>query len=130
MAGVAGATIANAGTGVQPVIGAYVQDSIFPRANTNYIGVNPKVAYNDNVLGQGQTNPFLTSPPQPNWIVPMDDNAVTGGVGQWVKSASALVPGDKVTIASGTATKDNAAGTHNVFATVAIGQFFWAPAVA
>lgn len=128
MSGVAGSTIGVAG--VQPVIGAYVQNSLDPRANTNYIGVNVKTAYNDNVLGEGQTVPWQTSAPQPNWIVPMDDNAVTGGLGQWVKSASALVPGDKVTIAAGLATKDNAAGTHNVFATVAVGQFFWAPAVA
>lgn len=128
MAGVAGSTIGIAG--VQPVIGAYVQDSLEPRANTNYIGVNVKTAYNDNVLGQGQTAPWQTSAPQPDWIVPMDDNAATGGLGQWVKSASALVPGDKVTIAAGVATKDNSTGTHNVFATVAVGQFFWAPAVA
>lgn len=129
MSGVAGSTIGIAG--VQPVIGMYVQDALFPRANTNYIGVNPRTAYANNVLGQGNTNPFLTSAPQPDWIVPMDDNAVTGGTGQWVKNgATALVSGDKVTIAAGVATKDNSTGTHNVFAKVAANEFFWAPAVA
>ena len=128
MAGVAGSTIGIGG--VQPVIGTYVQDSLDPRANTNYIGVNVLTAYEHNVLAQGTISP--TEPaPQPNWIVPMDDNAVTGGLGQWVKNgATALVPGDKVTITAGAAAKDNAAGTHNVFATVPANYFFWAPAVA
>jgi hypothetical protein len=114
----------------QPAIGGYVQETVYPRGQTNYMGVDTKIAYDTNVLGEGNTDPFISSAPQPDWTCPMDDNAVTGGIGQWVKSASALIPTDKVTIALGVATKDNAAGTHNVFATVKIGQFFWAPTVA
>jgi hypothetical protein len=139
----AGANIANAqgrpnanGTAsstlvVQPSIGAYVQDALAPAADTNYIGVNTKTAYATNVLGESDTDPFATSAPQPDWLVPVDDNAATGGKAQLVKNgATALVPTDKVTISAGVATKDNSTGTHNVFATVPANYFFWAVAAA
>lgn len=124
MAAAAGAEIGT--TGVQPPIGAYVQDALAPAGNTNYIGVNTGVAYEHNVLAQGTIFP-TESAPQPDWLAPVDDNAATGGTAQWVKNgATALVPGDKVTIAAGVATKDNATGTHNVFANVPANYFFWA----
>lgn len=135
----AGATIANAagrpnanGTPwstavIQPPIGAYVQDALHPNGDTNYIGCNPATSYETNILGESDTNPFQTSAPQPNWLVNVNDNATWGGKAQLVKNgATALVPGDKVTIASGVATKDNSTGTHNVFATVPANYFFWA----
>jgi hypothetical protein len=111
---------------VQPPIGAYVQDAVDPSANTNYIGVDVGSAYDTDVLGIAGPAGVSTEAPQPDWIVPVNDNAATGGTAQWVKSASVLVPTDKVVIALGVATKDNATGTHNVFAKVAVGQFFWA----
>ena len=121
----AGANIAAAG--VQPPIGLYVQDALAPAANTNYIGVNTKVAYATNPVSESDTNPFATSAPQPDWIVPVDDNPATGGTAQLVKNgATALVPTDKVTISAGVATKDNSTGTHNVFANVPANYFFWA----
>jgi hypothetical protein len=115
----------------QPAIGAYVQDALFPAADTNYLGLNPRLAYPTNVLGESNTVPFETSAVQPNWISPADDNAATGGVAQWVKNGiTALIPGDKVDIAAGIATKNIATGTHNVFANVPANYFFWAVAVA
>jgi hypothetical protein len=115
----------------QPPIGLYVQDALFPAANTNYNGLNPRQAYATNVLAEGNTAPFETVAPQPNWTSPTDDDAVTGGIGQWVKNGiTALVPGDKVDIAAGVATKNIATGTHNVFATVPANYFFWAITVA
>lgn len=135
----AGATIANAagrpnanGTPwsaavIQPPIGAYVQDAARPNGSSNYIGCNPATSFATNILGESDTNPFQTSAPQPDWLVPVNDNATDGGKAQLVKNgATALVPGDKVTIAAGVATKDNATGTHNVFATVPANYFFWA----
>jgi hypothetical protein len=111
---------------VQPAIGAYVQDADDPSADTNYVGVDVGAAYATDVLGIAGPAGISTAAPQPDWIVPVNDNAATGGTAQWVKSASALIPTDKVGIVAGIATKDNATGTHNVFATVAVGQFFWA----
>jgi len=119
MSGVAGAQIGT--TGQQPVIGVYVQDALDPTANTNYAGVNAHVAWDTNVIEEDYAAGFTA---------PVNDNVATGGIAQWVKSASALIPTDKVAIASGIATLDNSTGTHNVFATVAIDQFFWAVEIA
>jgi hypothetical protein len=125
MANKAGATIGI--DEVQPPIGLYVQDATEPAGNTNYVGVNTALSYATDVLGIAGPAGVSTAAPQPDWIVPMDDNAATGGTGQWTKNgAVALVPTDKVTIASGVATKDNATGTHNVFAAVPANYFFWA----
>ena len=126
MAGVAGSTIGIAG--VQPAIGVYVQDAVDPTADTNYEGVNVKVAYATNVLGEGSIDDAVA--PQPDWIVPVNDKATAVGTAQWVKSASALIPTDKVGIVAGVATIDNATGTHTCFATVAVGDFFWAVLIA
>jgi hypothetical protein len=133
VAGVAGANIANAVAGGivypaggasppvvpawQPTIGAYVRDALEPAADTNYIGVDVTQVWDRNVLAED----YVTG-----WTAPVNDNAATGGKAAFVKSASVLVPTDKVTIAAGVATKDNAAGTHTVFANVAIDQYFWA----
>jgi hypothetical protein len=138
MVGVAGANIANAAGApasggsawtsavIQFPLGGYVQDALDPAADTNYIGVDVGTSYEHNVLAEGQISP--TEPaPQPNWLVPVDDNPARGGTAQWVKNgATALIPGDKVTVALGAATKDNSTGTHNVFATVPANYFFWA----
>jgi hypothetical protein len=135
----AGANIANAtgrpnsgGTAwstrvYQDPIGAHVQNAAKPEAETNYIGANPRTAYATNPVSESDTNPFATTAPQPNWLVPSNDNPAIGGTMQLVKNgATALVPTDKVTIAAGVATKDNASGTHTVFATVPANYFFWA----
>ena len=112
---------------IQHPIGAYVQDALHPNGDTNYIGCNPAVSYETNILGESDTNPFQTSAPQPNWLVLVNDNAAAGGKAQLVKNgAVALVPGDKVNVAAGVATKDNATGAHNVFANVPANYFFWA----
>lgn len=112
---------------IQQPIGEYVQDALHPNGSTNYIGCNPATSYATNILGESDTNPFQTSAPQPDWLVPVNDNAADGGKAQLVKNgAVALVPGDKVTVAAGVATKDNATGTHNVFANVPANYFFWA----
>ena len=115
MTGVAGSTIGVAG--VQPSIGLYVQDATHPNGETNYIGCNPLKAYDTDVLGQWSATEAFTCP--------TNEEAATGGVGTWVKSASTLVPTDKVTIADGVATKDNSTGTHTVFCNAVLGQFLW-----
>ena len=134
VAGVAGANIANAVAGGiqypaggstppvvpawQPTIGAYVRDALEPAADTNYIGVDVTLAWDRN---------FLAEDFAAGWTAPVDDNATRGGKAAFVQNgAVALVPTDKVTISAGIATKDNATGTHTVFATVGANQFFWA----
>jgi hypothetical protein len=117
MSGAAGAQIGTAG--VQPPIGAYVQDATAPAGNTNFIGVNTGVSWSYNQLGIDI-----------GFTAPVDDNPATGGLATWVKSASVLVPGDKVTIAAGVATKDNSTGTHNVFCNAAVNDYLWVPTAA
>ena len=132
MPNAAGANIANAagrpvfaGTPwsaavIQDPLGAYVRDSLWPTVNTNYIGGGVKQAWTIPT-----TDPMGASN-VPDWIIPFNYLAAAGGLGQWVKnSATALIPTDRVNIVSGVATK-NATGTHDVFATVAANQFFWA----
>ena len=108
-------------TGTQPAIGAYVQDAAAPSADTNYIGVNTKVAYKTNVLGEAYAAGFTC---------PSNEEAATGGIASWVQSASTLVPTDKVAIVSGVATKDNATGTHTVFCNAVSGDYLWVTDVA
>lgn len=120
MTGVAGSTIGIAG--VQPAIGAYVQDATHPNGETNYIGCNPATAHDTDVLGQWSATATFTCP--------TNEEAAAGGIGSWVKSASVLVPTDKVVIANGVATKDNATGTHTVFCKAAVGQYLWAVDIA
>lgn len=116
MSGAAGAQIGAAGT--QPPIGTYVQDALDPTTSTNVIGVDVGAAYKTNVMGVAI---------DPAYVVPGTQGATVGDLDiQWVKSASVLVPTDKVTIALGVATKDNVTGTHSVFATVAVDDYFWA----
>ena len=115
MTGVAGSTIGI--SGVQPAIGAYVQDATHPNGETNYIGCNPLKAYDSDVVGQWNATTAFTCP--------TNEESATGGVGTWVKSASVLIPTDKVVIADGVATKDNSTGTHTVFCNAAVDQYLW-----
>jgi len=126
MAGVAGATIA---TGeVQPPIGAYVEAPTEDRlaANTNYIGFNSKLGYVTNTLGQGSVAVGPTIAPQPDWIVPDNDNDVAGGTSQWVRAAGTIAENGTCTVAAGAATAG--AGTYSCYVTggVTVGDFFWA----
>jgi hypothetical protein len=116
MAGIAGALVGLT-SGSQTPIGEYVQDTEAPSADTNYDGVNVEAVYDTNVLEEDYVA---------GWTCPTNQAAATGGVAQWVISASDLIPTDKVAIVAGVATLDNATGTHTVFATVAPDQFFWA----
>ena len=123
MAGVAGATIA---TGeVQPPIGEYVEAPTEDRlaANTNYIGYTSKVKYATNVLAQGDISNIA---PQPDWIVPDNDNDVAGGTSQWVRAAGTIAENGTCTVTAGAATAG--AGTYSCYVTggVTVGDFFWA----
>ena len=136
----AGANIANA-TGrpdsggaawsssvVQSPIGAYVESPLEGRisANTNYIGMNSLTAAKSNILGESDTNPFQTSAPQPDWIVPDNDNDVAGGTSQWVKAAGTIAENGTCTVSAGVATAG--AGTYSCYVKggVVANDFFWA----
>ena len=117
MSGNLGAQIAAAG--VQPPIGAFVQDAVHPNGATNFIGCNPEIAYVSNeagiVIGSGCETNYGTA------LTSTGSKAAT-----YCSSAVVLIPTDKVTISSGVATKDNSTGTHTVFADVPAGGYFWA----
>ena len=61
-------------------------------AATNYIGYNTNAKYVTNVLGQGSVAVGPTIAPQPDWVVPNNDNdALGGGNGaQWVRAAGTI----------------------------------------
>jgi hypothetical protein len=139
MAGVAGATIANAagrplanGTPwsaavIQTPIGAYVEAGLETKvaAQTNYIGFNSWTKYQTNVLGQGSiVSPTIA--PQPDFIVPDNDNDVAGGTSQWVRAAGPITQDSACTVALGVAT--TGAGPFSCYARggVVAGDFFWA----
>jgi hypothetical protein len=143
MAGVAGANIANAagrpnsgGTAwsaavIQDPIGAYVEapTETAHAANTNYVGYGSKSAYKTNVLGQGSVV-IPTIAPQPDWIVPNNDNDAAGGTGQWVRAVGTIAANGTCTIAAGAATAGAGAYECNVVGGVVAGDFFWANTVA
>jgi hypothetical protein len=139
MPGVAGANIANAagrpaanGTPwtsavIQFPIGPYVEAPTETRlaADTNYIGMNSQIGYKNNVLGQGSiVTPTIA--PQPDWIVPNNDNDARGGTAQWVRAVGTIAEGGTCTVTAGAATAG--AGTYecNVKGGVVAGDFFWA----
>jgi len=140
MAGVAGSNIANAqgrpDTGgtpwttavIQFPIGDYVEAPTEDRiaADTNYIGFNSKLGYVTNTLGQGSVAVGPTIAPQPDWIVPDNDNDVRGGTSQWVRAAGTIAENGTCTVAAGAATAG--AGTYSCYVTggVVAGDFFWA----
>ena len=112
--GTAGQQIGAAG--VQPNIGAFVQDALHPNGATNFAGCNPEIAYTYNAVGVDigftcYTNYGTTQSAKP---------------ATWGHSTVALVPTDKVTIAAGEFTKDNAAGTHIIATNVPAGGYAWA----
>ena len=112
--GTAGQQIAT--TGYIPNIGAFVQDATHPNGATDFAGCNPEIGYDRNALGCDI-----------GFVCPTN-----AGVGQlsasaiWGHTTVALVPTDKVTIASGEFTKDNAAGTHTIYANIPAGGYGWA----
>jgi len=140
MAGVAGSNIANAqgrpdsgGTPwstavIQFPIGDYVEAPTEDRiaADTNYIGFNSKLRYVTNTLGQGSVAVGPTIAPQPDWIVPDNDNDVRGGTSQWVRAAGTIAENGTCTVTAGAATAG--AGTFSCYVTggVVAGDFFWA----
>lgn len=117
MSGTPGAEIAN--TGVQPPIGAFVRDTLHPNGATGYIGCNPEIAYATNEEGINLATVCST-----NYGTALTSTGSKDAV--YCSSAVVLIPTDKVTIVAGVATKDNASGTHTVFANVPAGGFFWA----
>lgn len=120
MSGAAGAQIGAAGA--QPAIGAYVQNSLDPSANTNVIGVNTKTAWKTNVMGIAVADTFTC---------PCNDNAATGGVAQWVQAAGVIADNGRCNIVAGVATA-NGTGTHVCYVNggVVAGDHFWAPTFA
>jgi hypothetical protein len=136
----AGANIANAsgrpnsgGTAwssavIQDPLGGYVEAPLENKisANTNYVGLNWVTGYKQNVLGQGSVVTGPTIPPQPDWIVPDNDNDVAGGTSQWVRAAGTIAENGTCTIAAGAATAG--AGTYSCYVKggVVAGDFFWA----
>jgi hypothetical protein len=113
---------------IQDPIGAYVEAPTEDRisANTNYIGMNSKLAYVTNKLGQGSVAVGPTIAPQPDWIVPDNDNDVAGGTSQWVRAAGTIAENGTCTVTAGAATAG--AGTYSCYVTggVVAGDFFWA----
>ena len=140
MSGVAGANIANAagrpiqaGTPwsasvVQIPIGPYVEGNREAQqaADTNYIGYNGRVKYTTNTLGQGSVATGPTIAPQPNWVVPNNDNDVRGGTGQWVRAAGTIAQDATCTVTAGAATAGAGTFECNVPGGVVAGDFFWA----
>jgi hypothetical protein len=140
MAGVAGANIANAagrpdsgGTAwtsavIQFPIGDYVEAPTETRfaADTNYIGYSSVLKNTTNTLGEGSIVTGPTIAPQPNFIIPNNDNDARGGTAQWVRAAGTIAEGGTCTVTAGAATAG--AGTYecNVPGGVVAGDFFWA----
>jgi hypothetical protein len=113
MAGIAGSNIGT--TGVQPAIGAFVQDADSPTADTNYIGVNTAHAFDGNPLGQ-----------EVGYTVPANDDPTSGSLATWAVASGAIPFGrcdivDGVAVASGTG-----AYVCHVADGVLDGQYFWA----
>ena len=155
--GVAGSNIANsvaggitypAGGASSPVVpawqeplGDYVQvlvgDSTGakPAADTNYMGVNTRVAWKSNPVQQG-TMPTgggtMTAPPQPDWKSATNDNTARGGLAQLVKASAAIGAGVRCDISVGVATANASTGTNICLVTggVVTNDFFWAPVFA
>jgi hypothetical protein len=113
---------------IQFPLGPYVEGNSETQhaADTNYIGYNSHVKYGTNVLGQGSVAVGPTIAPQPNWVVPNNDNDVRGGTGQWVRAAGTIAANGTCTVTAGAATAG--AGTYecNVPGGVVAGDFFWA----
>ncbi len=140
MPGVAGANIANAagrpasnGTPwsaavIQGPIGGYVEAPLETKvaANTNYLGLNSWSKQGSNTLGQGSIVTGPTIPPQPDWIVPDNDNDVAGGTSQWVRAAGTIAQDATCTVAAGAATAGAGAYSCYVRGGVVAGDFFWA----
>jgi len=154
--GVAGSNIANsvaggitypAGGASSPVVpawqeplGDYVQvlvgDSTGakPAADTNYMGVNTRVAWKSNPVQQG-TMPTgggtMVAAPQPDWLSATNDNTARGGMAQLVKAQGAVAAGARCNITNGNAS-ENATGTNIclVVGGAVNGDFFWAPVFA
>lgn len=147
MAGVAGANIANAagrpaanGTPwtaavIQNPIGAYVEAPTETRfaAATNYIGFTSSSAYKTNALGEGSVAVGPTIPPQPDWLVPTNDNDALGTAAngaQWVRAAGTIAANGTCTVAAGAATAGAGTFECNVVGGVVAGDFFWANVIA
>jgi len=113
---------------IQDPIGAYVEAPLETKiaAATNYIGMNSVTGYKNNVLGQGSVVANPTIPPQPDWIVPDNDNDARGGTSQWVRPAGTISENCTCTIAAGAA--NAGAGTYSCYVKggVVAGDFFWA----
>jgi hypothetical protein len=112
----------------QDPLGAYVEGPVESRVNsiTNYIGMNSLSAYKTNAIGQGSVAVGPTIAPQPDWIVPDNDNDAIGGTSQWVRAAGTIAEGGTCTVAAGAATAG--AGTYSCYVKggVVAGDFFWA----
>jgi hypothetical protein len=140
MSGVAGANIANAAgrpnsggaawssAVIQDPLGGYVEAPLETKiaANTNYVGLNSWSKQGSNTLGQGSVVTGPTIAPQPDWIVPDNDNDVAGGTSQWVRAAGTIAQDATCTVTAGAATAG--AGTYSCYVRggVVAGDFFWA----
>jgi len=105
-----------AAAGVQPVIGAFVQDILRPEGATNFVGCNPLTGYDTNSMGIAINTTCNTS----------FGTTAAAKPATYASVSVILIPTDRVNLAAGVATKDNVSGTHNVLANVPANGFFWA----
>jgi hypothetical protein len=115
---------------IQQPIGAYVEAPTETRfaAATNYIGYSSAAKYKTNVLAQGSII-ATTTPPQPDWQVPTNDNDALGTAAngaQWVRAAGTIAANAACTVAAGAATAGAGTFECNVPGGVVAGDFFWA----
>lgn len=107
-------------------IGNYVQDSLAPTGDDNYVGVNTSVAWKTNVLGEDITNVVRTT----NLFDYVNDNATRGGKAVYAKAAGTIGKDARCTLtaATGVMTADSA-GVYvcKVTGGVVLNDYAWFP---
>jgi len=130
---VAGGIVYPAGGASSPVvpnaqlpIGGYVQDSLDPTGECNYVGINTNIAFKTNVLEEDITNVTRTT----NFLGFVNDNAARGGKAVWAKAGGTIADGGRCTIVAATGViSADVAGVYvcKVTGGVVINDYAWFP---